>query len=80
MYHWIIRNDTLHSSLYPTSDGQRILQMCQDHSYIKLEPIGMRLSRTNNVSGVDLQDHQRLHEYNGPIGESMDLVEELEKI
>ena len=83
MYHWPIRNGTLHSSLQSTLDGQRILQMCQDHNCMKLEPIVRKLSRIENVSNVDQQDHQQYHQFllkqTKPIREYVGLVEDQRK-
>ena len=66
MCHFLIRNGSLLSLLRPTLDGQRLLQVCEDSNFQKLDPIGKRLFGTKNMFETDLwdhwQDHQRLIE------------------
>ena len=52
-----IKNDTLHSLLYPNLDDLKLLQMSLDHEVLTLEPKEKRLARTVNMSDVDLKDH-----------------------
>ena len=52
-----LRNDTLHSLMYPNMDDLNLLQMSLDHESLKLEPKEKRLVGTMNVSDVDLKDH-----------------------
>jgi hypothetical protein len=52
--------------------------MSLDHEFLKLEPKEKRLTRTVNVSDVDLKDHRQDHQLllvlNGPIEEAVELV------
>ena len=50
----LIRNGTLLALLCTTLDGHRLLQMCQDYNFLKLDPIEKRLSRIENVSDAGL--------------------------
>ena len=54
MCHWLIRNYILLSLLCPSLDGLRLLQMCQDHNFMKLDRIEKRLYGNENVFDVDL--------------------------
>ena len=56
-YHFSLKNDTLHSLLYPNLDDLKLLQMSLDHEFLKLEPKEKRLAGTVNVSDVDFKDH-----------------------
>jgi hypothetical protein len=70
-YHLPLKNDTLHSLLYPNLDDLKILQMSLDRESLKLDPVEKRLARTVNVFNADLkdqqQDHQLLIVLDGPI-------------
>jgi hypothetical protein len=72
-YRLPLKNDTLHSLLYPNLDDLKLLQMSLDHESLKLEPKEKRLVGTVNVFDVDLkdhrQDHQLLLKLNRPIKE-----------
>jgi hypothetical protein len=61
-YHFPLKNDTLHSLLYPNLDDLKLLQMSLDHESLKLEPKEKRLIGTVNVSNVDLKDHRQDHQ------------------
>jgi hypothetical protein len=56
-YHFPLKNDTLHSLLYPNMDDLKLLQMSLDHEFLKIEPKEKRIVGTVNVSDVDLKDH-----------------------
>jgi hypothetical protein len=70
-YHFPLKNNTLHSLLYPNMDDLKLLQMSLDHESLKLEPKEKRIIGTMNVFDVDLKDHQQDHQsllmLNGPI-------------
>jgi hypothetical protein len=61
-YHFSLKNDTLHSLLYPNLDDLKLLQMSLDHESLKLEPKEKRLVGTVNVSDPDLKDHRQDHQ------------------
>jgi hypothetical protein len=62
-YHWPLKNDTLHSLLYPNLDDLKLLQMSMDHESLKLEPKDKRLIGTVNVSDTDMKDHRQGHQF-----------------
>jgi hypothetical protein len=70
-YRLPLKDDTLHSLLYPNLDDLKLLQMSLDHESLKLEPKEKRLIGTVNVSDADLKDHRQDHQLllvlNGPI-------------
>jgi hypothetical protein len=57
-YRFQLKNDTLHSLLYPNLDDLKLLQMSLDHESMKLEPKEERLAGTKNVFGADMKDHR----------------------
>jgi hypothetical protein len=61
MYLFPLKNDTLHSLLYPNIDDLKLLQMSLDHEFLKLDTKEKRLAKTMNVSDVDLKDHRQDH-------------------
>jgi hypothetical protein len=61
-YRFSLKNDTLHSLLYPNLYDLKLLQMFLDHESLKLEPKEKNLTRTENVSNVDLKDHREDHQ------------------
>jgi hypothetical protein len=61
-YRLPLKNDTLHSLLYPNLDELKLLQMSLDHEFLKLDPKEKRLAGTVNVSDADLKDHQQDHQ------------------
>jgi hypothetical protein len=58
-YRFPLKNDTLHSLLYPNLDDLKLLQMSLDHESLKLDPKEKRLTGTVNVFDVDLKDHRQ---------------------
>ena len=65
----------LHPQLHPNLDFLKLLQNFMDHDSQKLDPKEKRLTETENMFVVDLQDHQLLHMLNGPIEEVLVLVQ-----
>jgi hypothetical protein len=70
-YHFPLKNNTLHSLLYPNMDKLKLLQMSLDHESLKIDPKEKRLTVIVNVSDDDMKDHRQYHELllvlNGPI-------------
>ena len=70
-YRFPLKNDTLHSLLYPNMDDLKLLQMSLVHDFLKLEPKEKRLTGTVNMSDANMKDHRQYHQLllmlNGPI-------------
>jgi hypothetical protein len=52
-YRLLLKNDTLHSLLYPNLDDLKLLQMSLDHESLKLEPKEKSLAGIVNVFNAD---------------------------
>jgi hypothetical protein len=61
-YCFPLKNNTLHSLLYPNMDDLKLLQMSMDHESLNLEPKENRLDGTMNMFGVDMKDHRQDHQ------------------
>ena len=70
-YHLPLKNDTLHSLLYPNLDDLNLLQMFLDQESQKLDSEEKRIAGIMNVLNIDMKDHRQDHQLllglNGPI-------------